>query len=200
MRYCLAVAGLIFPLIAHIPHVTAQPANPPVAQPAVPPIDCTHLADCAQALVNLANRLIGENRQLAARVSALEAIKAGVVAFELEKCPEGWAPYPAAFGRFVRGLDPGNPARTKGSLEDDAFQGHTFGDGNGRYLRYSTTHTTNDPPNGYSDMYSTGIFGMNPVFGPTNPAKVVTDAVNGVPRTANETRPKNVALLYCIKK
>lgn len=162
-------------------------------------VDCTKLADCAQRIVEIGNRLIQENQKLSDRLKVLEAIKGGVVAFDLDKCPDTWSPYAPAAGRFVRGLDTSDPTRTRGSLQDDAFQGHTFGDGDTKIFRYSPSHTTIDRPDGYSNMQSSGIFGANPAFGDTTPARIVSDGANNSPRTAKETRPKNVALLYCVK-
>jgi hypothetical protein len=109
-------------------------------------------------------------------------------------------PYPAAYGRFIRGMDPSKLERTRGSLEDDAFQGHTFGDRDTHFFRYSTTIHDAGSPSGFSDMWATGLFGINPVFGKTNAAVIVNDGVNGDPRIDKETRPKNVALLYCMKQ
>jgi hypothetical protein len=134
------------------------------------------------------------------RVSRIAAPRGSVLAFALAACPDEWSKYEPAIGRFIRGIDPdGN--RRLGSLEDDAFQGHTFGDGD-KLLRYSQTHTTNDPTNGYSQMQSTGIFGpngANPAFGNTIDAPIVSNGKDGPPRVADETRPKNVGLLYCKK-
>jgi len=141
-------------------------------------VDCTKLADCAQRVVETGNRLLQENQKLSERVRVLEAIKGGVVAFDLDKCPDTWSPYTPAVGRFVRGLDASDPTRTRGSLQEDAFQGHTFGDGNGKVYRYALRHTTNDPTNGYSSMQSSGIFGENHDFGETKPARIVTDGAN----------------------
>ena len=79
------------------------------------------------------------------------------------------------------------------------MQGHTFGDGGHRLFRWGLYKTTNAQPNGYSDMPSSGIYGTNPVFGATADAQIVSDGKNGTPRIADETRPKNIALLYCKK-
>ena len=126
-----------------------------------------------------------------------------VLAFDLPSCPNGWSKYAPAIGRFVRGVDPSTGGRQTSTFEDDALQGHTFGDGGDKILRWNPSHTTDDPGNGYSGMQTTGVFapnGFNPAFGNTADAKIVGDGTHGTPRVADETRPKNVALLYCKKE
>ncbi len=162
-------------------------------------VACVKLADCAQRLVEIATRLQEQNRLLSDRVKALETIQSSVVAFALDTCPSGWEPYHLAEGRFIRGVDPAHPDRGLGSVQEDAFQGHTFGDGAGRYLKYSTTIHSGGTPSGYSDMWDTGIFGNNPAWVGGAQAAIVTDNQNGSPRVAGETRPKNVSLLFCRK-
>lgn len=122
-----------------------------------------------------------------------------VVAFSLEGCPEGWTAFAPAVGRFIRGIGQSAGDRKVGSLEEDAFQGHTFGDGSGKILKFSNAGTNTVASNtGFSDMPSTGIFGKNPAFGTTSDSKIVTTG-QGEPRIAEETRPKNVGLLFCMR-
>lgn len=95
-------------------------------------------------------------------------------------------------GEFLRGFDDGRGAdsgRAFGSAQSDAMQGHFHGSVNptatasGAYGNTGTTqraYSTNEPDNGR-------------VVGPS------TDGVNGAPRTAAETRPRNAAMLACIK-
>ena len=92
-------------------------------------------------------------------------------------------------GQFLRGWDDGrnaDPGRAFGSAQDDAFQGHQHQSRTGQY-DYS----------GYGGQYPNSPYAYstatNVVLNPS------TDNVNGAPRTANETRPRNVALLACIK-
>jgi microcystin-dependent protein len=95
-------------------------------------------------------------------------------------------------GIFVRGsgsqtIDGITYNKTFAAKEGDAFQSHRHG------LSNANTHWRN----------LGGIFGLNTsgfsstydlvVTGPT------TDGANGTPRTDTETRPANIALLYCIK-
>lgn len=93
-------------------------------------------------------------------------------------------------GQFIRGIDGGrgvDPSRSLGSLQADASQGHT--------------HT--------APLFDVGLVAVNTgtvqfaTYNLGNPAGgiglPVNDGTHGVPRTASETRPTNVALLPCIK-
>lgn len=107
-------------------------------------------------------------------------------------------------GEFIRGLDTrtsgyidpyyaekSNTARTLGSLQTDAFQGHwhyliepSWGGGFG------------------SSMVGSG--GSYPVArylgtGSIMAGTIMTDSTNGIPRITTETRPRNIALNYIIK-
>ncbi|NRF25901.1 hypothetical protein HRJ45_12400 [Vibrio coralliilyticus] len=117
--------------------------------------------------------------------SVISVPSGAVVAFNLESCPPdgGWREYKAAYGRFIRGIDRSkdyiDPAgeRTIGSFQEDAIKSHShtttimIGDNNIDGVD-STTRRSGDHHN---QNRSTGRFGVD------------------------ETRPKNVALLYCEK-
>ncbi|TCS37496.1 microcystin-dependent protein [Paucimonas lemoignei] len=94
-------------------------------------------------------------------------------------------------GEFIRGWSDGagvDSGRVFGSAQTDAMQGHVHpGWAN------ATAASATDTPAGAGGTQYTGIIN-NPSTG--NPA---TDGVNGTPRTAAETRPRNIALLACIK-
>jgi hypothetical protein len=118
-----------------------------------------------------------------------------VMPFNLATCPTGWTEYTPARGRFIRGIDNGagnDPSGTRAleNVQADSFQGHHHS------ITFSVDSTglPNIWPymsNGYSSSAENSTS-----EGATSP---VTDGTNGNPRTANETRPKNVALLYCVK-
>lgn len=93
-------------------------------------------------------------------------------------------------GEFVRGWDNGkgtDSGRAFASSQTDAFQGH----------QHVTTST------GGGNFTGTGTSGLSNIGGGTAPTfqsgNPVTDGSSGTPRTAAETRPRNFALMYCIK-
>jgi hypothetical protein len=110
-----------------------------------------------------------------------------VVAFAATACPAPWTLYIPAVGRFVRGLDPAGTidpdgtTRQVGSLQADGIisHAHTMG-ANGLDSQTNTTGTMRYP---------------NYVPNDGGGGKKQTDANAG---GLTETRPKNVALLYCI--
>jgi microcystin-dependent protein len=73
--------------------------------------------------------------------------------------------------------------KTFAAKEGDAFQGH-------RHI-YGSGFNTYNVVAGYSAIF--GNSSTSITFDP------VSDGTNGTPRTASETRPANMALLYCIK-
>jgi microcystin-dependent protein len=99
-------------------------------------------------------------------------------------------------GEFVRGwvdnrtLAP-ETGRALGSAQNDAFQGHWHNIRTGN----SSEAASPNPADRVSRRFS------NALLGDTDLAVVtpVTDQVHGTPRISSETRPRNVALLYCIK-
>lgn len=131
----------------------------------------------------------------------IAAPEGAIVAFYLAACPTGWVATdgtnstPDLRGYFVRARDPGNATgrdpdgdRTIGNTQTDAFQGHRH----------------NYSPNGWKLSEAGGIqenpgAGLNQ-HGTLTILDPITDGTNGTPRTANETRPENVALTYCMRK
>jgi len=97
---------------------------------------------------------------------------------------------PDARGQFLRGLDtsgtvdPDGAGRTLGDTQADAMQGHkhqSFGTLGGSI----PTGTLGPSQSGSNGSYNTHL--------------PVNDGVNGIPRTASETRPKNITINYFIK-
>lgn len=118
------------------------------------------------------------------------AVPAGaVMAFNLSACPVGWVASNGSGGTvdlrgyFVRGLDTGggvDPSRTLGSYQADQFQDHT-----------------------HNITASNGVSGGTLVTQPLTSATGTVNFSTTGPISGNhgsETRPKNVALLYCQKQ
>jgi len=99
-------------------------------------------------------------------------------------------------GLFIRGANPqtsGGVTYTPasiGTIQGDAFQGHY-------HSNSATTNAVKGAGPGSSVGNPGGNFGAATVTvtvtGPT------TDGTNGTPRTGTETRPVNLAMVYCIK-
>jgi phage-related tail fiber protein len=92
-------------------------------------------------------------------------------------------------GYFVRGWDDArgvDSGRGFGSNQNDAMQGHLHGFRRYPALGGGSGNTQLATP-------GSGIINNSIVSGPIN------NGTNGVPRTATESRPINIALLICIK-
>jgi len=103
-------------------------------------------------------------------------------AFNLATCPAGWSEYTLARGRFLRGIDStgtNDPdgVRALGSVQDDDFESH----------RHTAGLSTDTTPGSGSGIAS----------GNNNALAGTTNQINNT--GGAETRPKNVAVLYCEK-
>lgn len=104
-----------------------------------------------------------------------------VMAFNLASCPSGWSEYTLARGRFIRGIDStgtNDPdgVRALGSTQTDDFKSHS--------------HSYSAPPlNNYKAQAG----------GFTNNVTAGSAGSNSGNSGGDETRPINVALLYCEK-
>ncbi|MCK9272682.1 hypothetical protein M0P65_03995 [Candidatus Gracilibacteria bacterium] len=103
-----------------------------------------------------------------------------IMAFNLTTCPDTWTEYLPARGRFLRGIDStgiNDTVRVLGDLQTDDLKSHAHqqsvnsGPGSG----------TNAAP-GVNSISPTGYGTYTSLFGGT------------------ETRPKNVAVLFCVKQ
>ncbi|WP_143464806.1 phage tail protein [Leptonema illini] len=127
-----------------------------------------------------------------------------VSAFYLSDCPEGWTiadgtnGTPDLRGRFIRGMDnmgvgaanvdPQSAIRTLGHEQMDAFQGHRHSPLGGSFWGHTA-------PGSYGPASGAYYWGSSSKTGdPT------ADASGIAPRTSTETRPRNVALIYCMRQ
>ncbi|MCC6620921.1 MAG: hypothetical protein IT385_06685 [Deltaproteobacteria bacterium] len=106
-----------------------------------------------------------------------------VIPFDLDACPPGWTEYAPAYGRFVRGVDRSGTSRDPdgerdvGSTQDDLLKSHTH--------QYTYMQ---------SDNSVDGVDSATQYSGEHHNEQGQTGATGGA-----ETRPKNVALLFCRK-
>jgi microcystin-dependent protein len=77
--------------------------------------------------------------------------------------------------------------KTFAAKEGDAFQGHQHAVTHDAQKLIGPVHTI------------AGGFGAESVPASIQIGNPTTDGANGTPRTASETRPANIAMLYCIK-
>lgn len=93
-------------------------------------------------------------------------------------------------GEFIRGWDNGrgqDSGRSIGTSQSDAFQGHHHSYRYYNQFLAGGGSRTDDMPQSPNSTSNNRV---------TTP---ISDGSNGTPRTANETRPKNIAMMYCIK-
>ena len=123
-------------------------------------------------------------------VTAPDLPKGAVVAFDLAACPsDEWEEYKLAYGRFIRGIDKSGEnidpqgERNPGSHQDGEFKAHAHDEHPAKGNNWHTNYQRNDPQATWGSER-----GGNKISG-------LRTAETGGP----ETRPKNVALLYCEK-
>jgi hypothetical protein len=105
-----------------------------------------------------------------------------VMAFNLSSCPSGWSEYTPARGRFLRGID------TTGSTSIDPSGYRSPGHVQGEAF---ASHTHNIPSSSIG-------YGAGPSVGGTRTNVVYQDVISKVTGGV-ETRPDNVAVLYCVR-
>jgi microcystin-dependent protein len=100
-------------------------------------------------------------------------------------------------GEFPRGWDDGrgiDSGRAIGTAQTDAMQGHKHSASRTIVARQGADATF-DYRSQIANANDGNLFDLDSIMN----AAPVTDGTNGTPRTAQETRPRNVALLACIK-
>lgn len=138
------------------------------------------------------NALAALQQRVNAAEAVLKSIENVVVSFSANTCPDGWSEYAPAYGRFVRGIDKGSapvdpePKRVAGSVQASEVGPHEHVvPGTGALKRVADKRQTQ-----YGERTSAG--GGGTWITPSGEQKAIKNA--GV-----ETRPSNVALLYCVK-
>lgn len=124
-----------------------------------------------------------EKFQKAVSDSLVDFPLSGVVSFALDSCLDGWKEYTSAYGRFIRGVD---RSGERIDPEGERIWGSIQGDGLGQHKH--------DYRGGATGRASADRGGDHPHVWKENEGRKKT-ADTGI----GETRPKNVALLYCIK-
>ncbi|MEX0956416.1 MAG: shufflon system plasmid conjugative transfer pilus tip adhesin PilV [Rhizobiaceae bacterium] len=118
-----------------------------------------------------------------------------IVAFEAASCPSGWSEYTPARGRFLRGIDNGagldpDGTRAAGATQEDALQNITG------YFR-SITRRIFSTGSGVFDTEGPDTTNLPDSSSSGSSPQTVTFDASRVVRTADETRPKNVAVIFC---
>lgn len=144
-----------------------------------------------EILVTLDSEKFSE--ELKFKYESLEALTKSfddaVVGFVTENCPLGWRPYSPAFGRFLRGTDLSERSidpdgmrisrKTSPSFQEDLFKLHDHGG------KYTVLY-----PKGIGSAEHANLMAIGGI----------TDKdFSFIPAGGAETRPKNVAVLFCIR-
>ncbi len=135
-------------------------------------------------------------------------VPAGTISsFYLSSCPNGWiladgnSSTPDLRGIFIRGAGISGSYKdangnyftaTYGEYQNDSFQGHHHGttyyyETGGSETRHVLLAT------------ATALYVLDDVGATVRATYPLTDGSSGTPRTGNETRPANLALIYCMK-
>lgn len=114
-----------------------------------------------------------------------------VGSFDLSYCPDWWSEYIPARWRFIRWIDStwtNDNVRVAWNTQEDAFQWHWHMSWTpNTYERTSWARWTAADNTSWERASWYGA------------RRIISDTVNWTPRIAPETRPKNVALLFCRK-
>ncbi len=113
----------------------------------------------------------------------------GVLAFTAQECPNGWSEYAPAYGRFIRGIDNSGTGidpdgkRPAGNLQAEQLKAHSHA---------ANMEVGAEPTSGRAQANeAAGAHGRHGVSYMSNG---LVNPTGGV-----ETRPINVALLFCEK-
>jgi hypothetical protein len=121
-------------------------------------------------------------------IASIEMPPKAIIAFNLVNCPQGWNEYVPAYGRFLRGIDKtgrgdSDGIRLPGHLQESSILKHSHGIG------VNGADTTTVVPGGATQRLA---HFKNDGYGGGGQKRTGSEG-------GNEIRPKNVALLFCIK-
>lgn len=124
-----------------------------------------------------------------------------IAAFAAASCPSGWSEYTPARGRFLRGIDilaagiDPDGTRAAGNIQGDSFQGHWHQ----AYVDLTNREGQNSGNTYFAWRGDSGGFNTqaNDNGGDSMTRQAISDGNNGTPRISTETRPKNVAVIFC---
>ncbi|MBQ4831588.1 hypothetical protein J8L84_20120, partial [Alteromonas sp. MMG017] len=115
-----------------------------------------------------------------------------VLAINDSKCPKGWEDFKPSYGRFLRGIDPNGVSdianRPPGDQQEDSIQGH------GHKITENVQSTAHAGPGKKPHHYQSGEFG----HAVGEAIDIISNSKYGEVKVSNETRPKNVAVSFCI--
>ena len=130
----------------------------------------------------------GEQGPQGANGQSAQFPSGAVIPFNLNKCPIGWNEYALAYGRFIRGIDKSGASidpdalRSAGSVQPDMIKEHA-------HELSDVTSKAHGPNNQSPHGYQKGGYSLR--------VRYTGNAIGAL--AGPETRPKNVALLYCEK-
>ncbi|PZP40199.1 MAG: hypothetical protein DI585_01590 [Pseudomonas fluorescens] len=116
-----------------------------------------------------------------------------IMAFDLTSCPSGWSVYTAARGRFLRGIDNSTGTDPDGNRAPGNTQADMLG---------SHTHTAYAPTSDQNDASTQGwpVGNVHNTFRTSDRSRDYAVNSQAISLTGGaETRPKNVAVLFCRK-
>lgn len=119
-----------------------------------------------------------------------------VLAFDLATCPTGWSEYTPARGRFLRGIDSAGTVDPSGKRAPGNIQSHMFKQhGHTNYYASSGYNGYGNQGSGWLSNFATAPGGA--YAGSVTTQEFITNSLD--PSAGVETRPVNVAVLYCRK-
>ena len=127
-----------------------------------------------------------------------------VIPFNCESCPSGWKEYEPAYGRFIRGIDRGvikqdsDGERSAGSVQSDSTRlpNNPFSGTTAKSGQHTHQHQAPRPYDSGAGNHARAKPDSQANTSPSG-EHVHTIVVNS--GGDSETRPKNIALLYCQK-